>query len=218
MTLLFFVFVGVADATLWDREGGLIYDDVLDITWLQDANYAYTSGYDSDGLMNWFDAMIWVDGLEYYDSNRNVTWTNWRLPVTDPPTTGSNYPEDYYNQIQSEMGYLFHIALGNNCFYSMGDCTNNNYGPFDNLNGTTWHWSSTESPIDSDWAFAFCFACGYQDYHPKDYDPVQNTYYEFYVLPVMDGDVGTPVPIPPAAWLLGPSLIGLLGFGRKAKK
>ena len=34
-----------ANAALYDRGNGLIYDDVLDITWLQDANYAKTSGY-----------------------------------------------------------------------------------------------------------------------------------------------------------------------------
>ena len=28
------------NAALYDRGNGLIYDDVLDITWLQDANYA----------------------------------------------------------------------------------------------------------------------------------------------------------------------------------
>jgi len=46
---------GAAQATLIDRGGGLIYDDVLNITWLQDANYAMTSGYDADGRMNWAD-------------------------------------------------------------------------------------------------------------------------------------------------------------------
>lgn len=54
-----FVFglLGVANATLYDRGGGLIYDDVLNITWLQDANYA-------DGKMTWADADAWADGLE----------------------------------------------------------------------------------------------------------------------------------------------------------
>jgi hypothetical protein len=49
--LLVFAFSTIASATLWDRGGGLIYDDFLKITWLQDANYAKTSGYDSDGIM-----------------------------------------------------------------------------------------------------------------------------------------------------------------------
>ena len=32
------------------------YDTVLDITWLADANYAQTSGYDADGRMTWSNA------------------------------------------------------------------------------------------------------------------------------------------------------------------
>jgi len=71
---------GNASAILFDRGGGLIYDDVLNITWLQDANYAQTSGFDADGLMNWDNAKAWAAGLSYFDSVRNVTWTDWRLP------------------------------------------------------------------------------------------------------------------------------------------
>ena len=41
-----------------DLDGNLFtieayYDTALNITWLADANYAKTSGYDADGLMNW---------------------------------------------------------------------------------------------------------------------------------------------------------------------
>lgn len=67
----------MASATLWDRGGGMIYDDVLNITLLQDANYAKTSGYSSNGqFQNWSDAVAWVDQLVYggYD--------DWRLPKT----------------------------------------------------------------------------------------------------------------------------------------
>ena len=34
--------VSTAEATLIDRGGGLIYDTVLDVSWLRDANYAET--------------------------------------------------------------------------------------------------------------------------------------------------------------------------------
>ena len=44
------------NAALYDRGNGLIYDDVLDITWLQYANYMQTIGYDADGRMNWWSA------------------------------------------------------------------------------------------------------------------------------------------------------------------
>ena len=40
-----------ASAALYDRDNVMIYDDVLDITWLQDANYAQISGYDPDSKM-----------------------------------------------------------------------------------------------------------------------------------------------------------------------
>jgi hypothetical protein len=62
-------------AELYNRGNGLIYDAELDITWLQDANYAQTSGYDDDGQMSWEDANTWAAGLVYggYD--------DWRLPT-----------------------------------------------------------------------------------------------------------------------------------------
>ena len=40
---------GAAYAALFDRGGGLIYDNVLDVTWLSDAQYLMTSGADADG-------------------------------------------------------------------------------------------------------------------------------------------------------------------------
>jgi hypothetical protein len=48
-----FAFSGLANAALHDRGNGMIYDSDQDITWLQDANYAMTSGHDDDGRLNW---------------------------------------------------------------------------------------------------------------------------------------------------------------------
>ena len=50
---LFVVVSSSSHAALYDRGNGLIYDDVLNITWMQDANYAQTSGYEADGQMAW---------------------------------------------------------------------------------------------------------------------------------------------------------------------
>lgn len=75
-------------AALFDRGGGLIYDQDLDITWLANANV--------NGLMTWNGAMTWASNLSYYDSVRNVTYTDWRLPTSD---TCSGY-----NCTGSEMG------------------------------------------------------------------------------------------------------------------
>ena len=56
--ILVFGVAGTVNAELHDRGGGLIYDDVLNITWLQDANYGAGSIYDNgdsitDGRMTW---------------------------------------------------------------------------------------------------------------------------------------------------------------------
>lgn len=48
-----------ANATLIDRGNGMIYDSDQALTWLQDANYAKTSGYDADGRMTWDAATTW---------------------------------------------------------------------------------------------------------------------------------------------------------------
>ena len=54
-----------ANAALIDRGGGMIYDDQLKITWLQNANYAKTNSHDSDGKMNWYEARTWAANLSY---------------------------------------------------------------------------------------------------------------------------------------------------------
>lgn len=41
------------------------YDTVLDITWLADADYAKTSGYDADGYMTWTAANTWAANLSF---------------------------------------------------------------------------------------------------------------------------------------------------------
>jgi hypothetical protein len=77
-----FLSIGVSETSLIDRGGGLIYDDVLNVTWLQDAQYAITFGYSSSGRLTWNEAMTWASGLEYFDSVRGVSWSDWRLPTT----------------------------------------------------------------------------------------------------------------------------------------
>lgn len=63
-----------ASAALIDRGGGMIYDTDANLTWLQDWNYARTSGYDADGFMDWPSAVKWAEQLEFGG------YTDWRLP------------------------------------------------------------------------------------------------------------------------------------------
>ena len=95
---------GAAQATLIDRGGGLIYDDVLKITWLSDANYAKTSGYSADGFMSWYDANAWAAGLSYGG------YEDWRLPTAqNQDGSGPCYGANCTN---SEMGHMFYNNLG----------------------------------------------------------------------------------------------------------
>jgi hypothetical protein len=173
-------------AKLIDRGGGLIYDTVQDITWLQDANYAKTSGYDEEGRMSWDEAMAWADQLVYGG------FDDWRLPTTidgpsvwgyDGTTTAG------FNISTSEMGYMFYENLGNLGTFAT-DGTNpqtgwglNNTGPFYNL--VPWYyWSGTEYGLDPSIAWFFHFDNGRQRQVTKD------TETGFYAWAVHPGDIG----------------------------
>jgi hypothetical protein len=136
--VFFLLLSTLSHASLIDRGGGLIYDDVLDITWLQDTNYALTSGA-NDGMMHWQEANDWAAGLSYYDTVRDVTYDDWRLPMLSPvngiswDTTTTNdgssdkgYAStttttdgmdggwrDYSGTPVSELGYMFYVNLAN---------------------------------------------------------------------------------------------------------
>ena len=54
------IYTNISEAALIDRGGGLIYDDALNITWLQDANYTMINGEDVDESMNWYEDTTWA--------------------------------------------------------------------------------------------------------------------------------------------------------------
>lgn len=98
----------LSHADLIDRGGGLIYDDVLDITWLQDTNYALNdpnaSAEARDGMMIWYEANAWVDSLSYYDEVRGVAYDDWRLP-TASPINGNSFNYTVSNDGTTDKGY-----------------------------------------------------------------------------------------------------------------
>ena len=207
-------------SALYDRGNGLIYDDVLDITWLQDANYAQTSGYDSDGKMNWNDANNWASNFTYEGH------VDWRLPETID--IGNDGPT-YYNSHEgvdwgvnltnhSEMSHLFYESLGNLSVHSTEGCTTadpskclNNSSFFVNIMYSD-YWSSTSFILDNNNAWDFSFGVGNQDFNSKDSIA--------YAWPVHDGDIGlAPVPLPAGIYLFLMGLVGLVGVklrGRNA--
>lgn len=54
------------------------YDTVRNVTWLADADYAYTSGRSTNGKLSFAEALSWAEQLELYGVR------GWRLPVVRP--------------------------------------------------------------------------------------------------------------------------------------
>ena len=62
---------GLAQAALVERaSGAAYYDTVLDITWLADANYAETSGFQS-GLLSWHESNDFIAEIKVWHLNRS---------------------------------------------------------------------------------------------------------------------------------------------------
>lgn len=237
LVLLFFS-ARTGMTALLDRGGGLIYDTVLNITWLQDANFSKTSGYDEDGRMAWNQAATWAENLSYYDPARNITWTDWRLPKTLPANgslTGYNYIFSYNGSTDwafnisaplsaypgttgSEMAYMFYNNLKNRGDHDvMGNfISENSYPPNYALSNVgpfinlqaAAYWSGSPYLANPGDVWYYGFDFGIQSYNP------QGIFMNAWA--VRPGDVGpSPVPLPASIWLFGSGLFGILGYIKK---
>lgn len=218
-------FSGHAGAALLERGTGtitgisgdykLIYDDVLDITWLD-----YTNAGNS-----WLNQKAWAQGLEVTFDGR--TFTDWSLPAVDESTLnldglfGYEGPDtsgyhDYlwgYKMLSSEMGHLFYETLGNLGWYDEnGTQRDTGYGllntdAFENLEAA-FYWTETQSSEGTyfDWAWGFGFGVGVQMEGMQGGSALG--------LAIMPGDVSS-VPIPGAIWMLGTGVACLLAARRK---
>jgi hypothetical protein len=127
-------------AALIDRGHGLIYDTVLNVTWMQDVALARTLGVDSDGLFDWTGAKAWADQLVH------AGFSDWRLPTLGP-VSGVNWQRNFncdgsadYGYgiaapggassgfLGNELAYMFHVNLGNQS-RCKGEVPNITWGP-----------------------------------------------------------------------------------------
>lgn len=194
-------FAESSSAALYDRGGGLIYDDTQNITWLQDANYAKTTGSNIYGELNWYAAQNWVSNLVYHDSVRNVDLSDWRLP-----TAYANVDITRYSQFGSELSALFYM-LGGEPGKSIVINHNYNFDLFDNVQQV--YWLGTEVARLPGFAWYFDASVGYHELNSESYVS--------YAWAVRDGDVAAvTVPEPSILWLFI-SGVGLLAANRRPK-
>lgn len=208
-----------AFATLYDRGGGLIYDDILNVTWLQDATYSRTLDTGADGRLTWANASEWVAELTYYDSVRKVVWSDWRLPHV-LPINGVALKRDYGWNGTSEVGYditspgnelphLYYVSLGN---FASGDIQPiQNVGPFLNMPTSwrwgDWFWTETQYPYTATLSlYYFDSISGMQN--------VSDATNAHFAWALRDGDVAA-VPEPTGPLMLTTGLIHLACFGLK---
>lgn len=211
-----------AQAALHDRGGGLIYDDVLDLTWLQDANYAKTSGYSPTGAMTWDQARAWADQLVY------AGFAGWQLPTITPSNgvsfqyggSADNSTDAGYNirHTTSPLAYVHAVNLGNASALTVaglqGPCGNTtscqvNTGPFINFGPSyaSWYGQSFDV-LGPGYAWVYSTQSGYQT-------GINQTQAAM-AWAVHPGDIAAPVPEPSAALLLAAGLAGLAGWtGRR---
>ena len=199
-----------AGLIIYNYGPGFVYDTVYDITWLMNANYVETTGYDdllygtdTGGRLTWYDAVDWVSNLSIYDAVNNIVFDNFRLPTFDG---NYGYHED---GIGSEFAHLYYTELGNILDYVEGM---EKQGPFINIVEET-YWSGITHNENPDYAGIFVVNWGDHTYNEK--------LDKAYVWPVIDGDVAKETylqNIPsPSAVVLGSLGAVLVGWFRRHK-
>jgi hypothetical protein len=188
------------NAELHDRGNGLIYDDVLNITWLQDANYAaseinetraqeiiYAVGSIDDHILTLSDfhdydssggsyngKMSWYGSLAWADQLVYGGYDDWRLPKDGSQIGGGELGHMYYENLPLYSSLIYNLV--------------ENY-----------YWSSDEYypyPPDTDTPYAFMFYFNTQSGGPHEriFTYKDNVVWAW---AVRDGDV---IPIILYAW------------------
>lgn len=190
-----------ANAALIPKLGGaVVYDDVLDLTWLANANLAASNTFSVsnigiDGEMTWVTADSWITAM---NNESYLGFNGWRLPTTLSLVPG-----------ESEMGNLFYNEGVTGPFID-GVTNIANQQLFSNIQ-SDYYWSGTEYTPDTSKAWRFSFADGDQDAQLK-----SSIVFKHHAWAVHDGDIGA-VPVPAAAWLFASGLLGLIGFTRRKR-
>lgn len=241
--LLACAFTTTSQANLIDLGNGLVYDDVLNIRWLQNANLATmqtfgVSGINTDGTMTWDTAVAWIAAM---NANNYLGYNTWQLPSVSPLNgtnfqyapihdgshdRGYNISETgtlYEGSTAHQLAHLFYNSLGNDALCVPSTATADEGC----LSRATPEYYSSWGLVNTG---PFSNLMGYRYWYKQQSEENETRYFDFnfndgqtgtgyfgnpfHVLPVLYGEV-TAVPVPGALWLLGSGLVGLVGIGRR---
>jgi PEP-CTERM motif len=226
-----------AQATLHDRGNGLIYDDVLNVTWLQNANLAATEtfdvlGIDEDGVMDLKTAWEYIAEMNAVAYKGITTWTMPKLTPANGVSwqpfnnaTLSNGTGDVGYNITSNRSWLSNLhyaTLGNKGFRDINGNINPgtawidygmvNAGPFTNtgphpLGGTNVTYWTDSTPVQDFGSFATVMV--FNTRAGYQFSTFNDSF--FRVWAVAPGDVAVAVPEPTslALMLAGVGVVGL---------
>ena len=226
---------GAAQATLVDRGGGLLYDTVLNVTWLQNANLAASNAFgqdriNADGSMSWDIAQHWISAMNVANY---LGYHDWRLSANSPVNGADwNYNRSFDGSTDygwnitspnSELAYMYYVDLGlhggmtpsgegridNGIFGNGTGGRQANVGLVDNLQSGN-YWSSTVYAQNPNSVYLFDTYNGIQGYYQMNS--------EFYAWAVRSGDVvGTSTMPEPATLALALTGLGLAGLSRRRR-
>ena len=233
LALMGFSLTSTAQASLVARAGGMVYDDVNNITWASDANLFQTQAASNPNLVseiiaanggvvhdtpNGYDNGTYtLTTADFNSSAGTMTWWGaqaWANNLSLGGYTDWSLPTTAfqiagYNQTNSQLGDLFYNQLSGVAGTSITTAHNDNYNLFSNVQSYI-YWSSTEYASVPLSAWHFVTYDGGQFGNGK--------FLQLYAWAVRPGDVSVAaVPLPGAVWLFLSGL-GLVSFKRKLKK
>lgn len=203
-TIVIMLFLtSTTQAELHDRENGMIYDDVQNITWLQDANlpaseqfgistivddgsrhslngYGIRMDEKHVGRMNWQTALDWIKAMNSSNEGKGYKgfndWHLWTVPDAAESCYGKNCTD-------SELSNLYKTLKSNKDF-SILNITSTDFNLFKHIQSAG-YWSGVSYSHMNSSAWTFYISDGRQVRNHKDSS-------QLYVWAVRSGDIKLP--------------------------